>query len=180
MVKFVSNILLKILMKADDGLLVSFFNKTKEKYWEKVYLNYRKKYIVDRSFRFNGTDVLFYGNGNIICEEDSYIGSFSTIQTTENTQVRIGKKTSISHNVRIYTSASETDQDFVLNNEFSKKEGDVVVGNGVWIGANTFINPGIVIEDNVVIGANSVVTKNLLENGIYGGVPARLIRMKKI
>ena len=65
----------------------------------------------------------------------------------------------------------------------SKKEkivGDVIIGNGVWIGANVFINQGVVIGDNVVVGANSVVTKSLKEKGVYGGVPAKLIKFKNI
>ena len=57
---------------------------------------------------------------------------------------------------------------------------DVIIGNGVWIGANVFINPNIIIGDNVIVGANSVVTKNLEPNGIYGGVPAKLIRFKDV
>ena len=58
--------------------------------------------------------------------------------------------------------------------------GDIVIGNGVWIGANVFINPGIRIDNNVVIGANSVVTKDIKENSIVGGVPAKLIRIKNV
>ena len=54
----------------------------------------------------------------------------------------------------------------------------MLIGDGVWIGANAFINPGIRIGSNTVIGANSVVTKNLEANSIYGGVPAKLIRQK--
>tara|TARA_B110000971_G_scaffold188195_1_gene197812 strand:+ start:402 stop:569 length:168 start_codon:yes stop_codon:yes gene_type:complete len=54
----------------------------------------------------------------------------------------------------------------------------VLIGDGVSIGANAFINPGIRIGSNTVIGANSVVTKNLEANSIYGGVPAKLIRHK--
>jgi maltose O-acetyltransferase len=54
-----------------------------------------------------------------------------------------------------------------------------MIGNGVWIGANVFIGPGINIGDNSIIGANSVVVKDVLPNSIVGGVPAKLIRMKK-
>jgi maltose O-acetyltransferase len=43
-----------------------------------------------------------------------------------------------------------------------------------------FINPCVSIGDNAVIGANSVVTKDVLKNSIVGGVPAKLIRYKNI
>ena len=57
--------------------------------------------------------------------------------------------------------------------------GDIIIEGFVWIGANVFINPEVTIGKNSVIGANSVVTKNVIPNAIYGGVPAKLIRMKK-
>jgi len=50
-----------------------------------------------------------------------------------------------------------------------------LVGNNVSIGSNATILP-VVICDNVVIGAGSVVTKNISEKGIYAGNPAKLIR----
>jgi acetyltransferase-like isoleucine patch superfamily enzyme len=49
------------------------------------------------------------------------------------------------------------------------------IGNGVSIGSNATILP-VSICDGVVIGAGAVVTKDLVEKGIYGGNPARLIR----
>ena len=61
-----------------------------------------------------------------------------------------------------------------------KNEANVIIGNGVWIGANVFIKEGVQIADNVVVGANSVVVNDLKENSIYGGVPAKLIREKKV
>ena len=52
---------------------------------------------------------------------------------------------------------------------------NVFIGNNVWIGGNVVILPGVSIEDNAVIGASSVVTKNVSENEVWGGVPARLL-----
>jgi acetyltransferase-like isoleucine patch superfamily enzyme len=55
------------------------------------------------------------------------------------------------------------------------KWNETKVGNNVSIGTNSTILP-IWITDNVVIGAGSVVTKNITEPGIYAGNPARKIR----
>lgn len=107
---------------------------------------------------------------------DSYIGEHSTIQSVDGHQVIAGKKCSISHNVRIYTTSNIANQDF--SNELKKYSKDVVIEDYVWIGANVFINPGCKIGKNSIVGANSVVTKDIPENSIYGGVPARLIRKK--
>ena len=56
-----------------------------------------------------------------------------------------------------------------------KKLRKTLIGNNVSIGSNTTILP-ISICDNVVIGAGSVVTKNILKSGIYAGNPAKFIR----
>ena len=60
-------------------------------------------------------------------------------------------------------------------NRNSKKFKKTVVGNNVVIGSNSTILP-VKIADNIVIGAGSVVTKDLKTKGIYAGNPAKLIR----
>lgn len=50
------------------------------------------------------------------------------------------------------------------------------IGNNVFIGADCLILPGVTIGDNVVLGARSVVTKDLAQNAVYAGVPARFIK----
>ena len=57
-------------------------------------------------------------------------------------------------------------------------KGDTVIGNDVWIGANVTIVNGVTIGDGAVIGANSIVTKDIPPYSIYGGVPAKCIRMR--
>lgn len=52
----------------------------------------------------------------------------------------------------------------------------IVLGKNVWVGSNSTILQGVTIGDNAVVGAGAVVTKDVPENTIVGGVPARLIR----
>lgn len=52
----------------------------------------------------------------------------------------------------------------------------ITVGNNVWIGAHVCILPGVTIGDNVVIGAGSVVTKDIPANMVAVGNPCRVIR----
>ena len=56
---------------------------------------------------------------------------------------------------------------------------DVRVGNNVWIGYGACILRGVTVGDNAVIGTNAVVTKDVPDNAIVGGVPARVIRMRE-
>ncbi len=55
---------------------------------------------------------------------------------------------------------------------------NVVIGNDVWIGANAIILPGVNIGDGAVIGAGTVVTKDVPPYAIVGGNPARVIKYR--
>lgn len=59
-----------------------------------------------------------------------------------------------------------------------EQRGDTVVGNDVWIGREATIMPGVTIGDGAVIGACSVVTKNIAPYEIVAGNPARLRRTR--
>ena len=52
----------------------------------------------------------------------------------------------------------------------------VAIGNDVWIGGNVIILPGVTIGDNVVVAAGAVVTKDVADNCVVGGVPAKVIK----
>lgn len=52
----------------------------------------------------------------------------------------------------------------------------VVIGDNVWIGANCTILPGVTIGNNVVVAAGAVVVKDVADNSLVGGVPAKLIK----
>jgi maltose O-acetyltransferase len=52
----------------------------------------------------------------------------------------------------------------------------VTIGNDVWIGGNVTILPGVTIGNNVIVAAGAVVTKDVPDNTLVGGVPARVIR----
>jgi acetyltransferase-like isoleucine patch superfamily enzyme len=56
---------------------------------------------------------------------------------------------------------------------------DVRVGNNVWIGYGAQILRGVTVGDNSIIGASSVVSKDVPANAVVAGVPARVIRMRE-
>lgn len=55
------------------------------------------------------------------------------------------------------------------------KFGKIKVGNNCFIGINTIILPGVTIGDNTIIGAGSVITRDIPDNTVYAGNPAREI-----
>lgn len=52
----------------------------------------------------------------------------------------------------------------------------VVIGDDVWIGGNVTILPGVTIGNNVVVGAGAVVTKDIPDNSLALGVPAKVVK----
>lgn len=52
----------------------------------------------------------------------------------------------------------------------------VTIGNDVWLGGNVTVVPGVTIGNNVVVAAGAVVTKDVPDNSLVGGVPAKVIR----
>ncbi|MBQ0036654.1 MAG: CatB-related O-acetyltransferase [Firmicutes bacterium] len=57
-------------------------------------------------------------------------------------------------------------------------KGDIIVGNDVWIGYDAIIMPGVHIGDGAIIGAKSLITKDVEPYSIVGGVPAKQIRKR--
>ena len=57
-----------------------------------------------------------------------------------------------------------------------KSKGEVVIGNNVWIGDKVSVLSGVHIGNNVIVAANAVVTKDIPDNCMVAGVPARIIK----
>lgn len=55
----------------------------------------------------------------------------------------------------------------------------IVIRHGVWVAADVFVGPGVIIGNNAVIAARAVVVKEVQENTIVGGNPAKLIKSRK-
>jgi len=144
-------------------------------YQEMKFAEFRRKYHIHPTFCFNGPGTIFYGDGEIYAGSNSHIGRHSAISTSKGNKVVIGKGCALSHYVMMYTSSSEPNQDF-SKMPLKKVQGDIIIGDYCWIGARVFIKHGVVIGKNCVIGANSVVTKDIPDYSIAVGCPARVIK----
>ena len=89
-------------------------------------------------------------------------------------KVTIGDNCLFAPNVAIYTAGHPIHPD--SRNSLYEYGIDVTIGSNVWIGGNAVVMPGVTIGDCCVIGAGSVVTKDIPAWSIAAGNPARVIR----
>lgn len=83
----------------------------------------------------------------------------------------------IGNNCHIYASNHIFDDISVpINQQGNKMYPSINIAKGVWIGSNVVVLPGVSIGNNSVIGAGSVVTKNVPPNCLYVGNPAKFVR----
>lgn len=117
-------------------------------------------------------------------------GSPKIYQWDDSARLTIGKHCSIAKDVSILLGG-EHRADWVTTYPFNKafcevvgtagyshSQGDVNIGNDVWIGMGATILSGVTIGDGAVIAAHSLVTKNVPPYAIAGGNPARVIRSR--
>ena len=95
--------------------------------------------------------------------------------STEPWIITLGKNVHITDGVKFLTHDGGT---LLYRNQIPDLEitKPITVGDNVYIGNNVIILPGVTIGNNVVIGAGAVVTKNIPDNSVAVGVPARVIK----
>ena len=89
--------------------------------------------------------------------------------------VTIGSRTLFGPNVQIYTATHPIDYAVRASGlEYAKP---ISIGEDVWVGGNTVICPGVTIGSRSIIGAGSVVTKDIPADAVAAGNPCKVIRL---
>ena len=102
----------------------------------------------------------FYANHNLVI--------------LDGNKVEFGDNVFVAPNCAFYTAGHPLD--YKERNKGLEYAKPIKVGNNVWIGGNVIVLPGVSIGDNVVIGAGSVVTKDIPSNVVAIGNPCRVIK----
>ena len=138
--------------------------------------------------------VITKNNGKIICEGKIRLDSYAELESLG--EIKLGnhfvlnsysrvvahEQICIGENVVIARFVSILDHDHALGKEKGTFElrgyttAPIKIGNNVWIGDKVSILKGVTIGDNVIIGANAVVTKDIPSNVVAGGVPAKIVK----
>lgn len=89
-------------------------------------------------------------------------------------EVRFGDNCMLAPGVHIYTATHPLNP--IERNSGKEYGKPITFANNVWIGGNAIINPGVKVGNNVVIASGAVVTKDVPDNVVVGGNPARIIK----
>jgi len=148
------------------------------------YLRFIRKlrsYVASKLFKQAGKNINIEKGANFGIGNDIEIGDNSGIGVDcfIRGPLKIGVNVMMGPQVQIITTNHRIERTDIP----ILKQGNIVkpvrIGNDVWIGTRVIILPGVDIGDGSVIGAGSVVTKNIEPYSIVGGVPAKLIRKRK-
>jgi acetyltransferase-like isoleucine patch superfamily enzyme len=119
------------------------------------------------------TGIKVYNPQNVQIGKNCVINNGVILQSCENEEIILGNNVIISYNATILTCSLNTKKFPQEKIHFSSS---VIIGDDVWIGANTTILPGVTIGEGAIIAAGSIVTKDISTNCIVGGIPAKVIR----
>lgn len=107
------------------------------------------------------------------------IGELNNIRASGG-KIIIGKNCLISQNVSVIAANHSISKMFpIIEQPWSEEKNFVIIGDDVWIGAGAIILPGIRIGTGAIIGAGSIVTKDVEEYSIVLGIPAKKIGNRK-
>lgn len=136
-----------------NRLIREIFNKTKDKFL------IEPAFWCDYGYNIEIGDN-FYSNHNLVI--------------LDGAKVVFGDNVFIGPNCGFYTAAHAMNaKERIEGIEYAKP---IIIGNNVWIGGNVTVIAGVTIGNNTIIGAGSVVTKDIPENVIAVGNPCRVIK----
>jgi maltose O-acetyltransferase len=121
--------------------------------------------------------LLVTGSGKNPCLQIS-IGTYSLISGALHCDVgapiRIGDRVRIGHNVSLMTVDHEVGSDEMRSG--ITKCGPIEIGDGAWVASHVTVLPGVRIGAGAIVAAGAVVTRDVPDNTLVAGVPARVAR----
>jgi len=155
----------------------------------------RNIFIADRVILYQAKDGGFIQLGDNVCVlrdsilETGFGGSLSVGDRTwihprcqvnaYMASIKIGRDVYVAPNCAFYSYDHGFAPDRPINKQPLQTKGDIIVGDGAWIGVGAIILSGVRIGEGAVIGAGSVVTQDVPDSAIAVGAPARVIKMRK-
>lgn len=112
------------------------------------------------------------GGGKIFCEDNACINAETLLVASSN--IYIGKNSTLAYRTLLTTNANPNAPYNMLCKVYPPQHKEIWIGDNVWIGAGAIVLPGCRIGNNCVIAAGSVVCRDVPDNVMVAGVPAKI------
>ena len=127
---------------------------------------------------------------NVIVKDRCYIGNGARLTIGDRSQlgqnarlagtITIGNDVVMGPDVVMMATSHEYSRiDLPINLQGAKPEKPISIGNDCWVGTRVIILPGVSLGDHSIVAAGAVVTKSFPPYSIIGGIPAKIIKMRK-
>lgn len=120
----------------------------------------------------SGTKIIGYNN--IVLHENAEINYGCFLLAKE--RIEVGVNSTLAYGVSILTSANPHGPYNRLAKLYPPKIAPVIIGDNVWIGANATVLPGVKIGNCSVVAAGALVNKDVPNNVVVAGVPAKIVK----
>ncbi|TYP95624.1 maltose O-acetyltransferase [Fodinibius salinus] len=170
---------MNLLRKLYFALYIILFKKTPEDYRPfALFFPTIRRYLVKNYLRKCGENLRVKSGAEI--SPKSEVGNNSELGTRCMIQSHcsIGSNVIMGPDVKIYSRNHRYSRLDTPIQYQGKKQYNTKVGNDVWIGASVIVLAGVEVGDHVIIGAGSVVTKDVPDYAIVGGNPAKVIKYR--
>lgn len=159
----------RVLAQLSEGLPTQAFNRSRTALLRRAGVRIGPASLVQGPMRVTGNDNP--------CEKIS-IGTFTVISGALHCDVgapiRIGNRVRIGHDVSLLTVDHEVGGEDMRSG--TRKYGPIEIGDGAWLASRVVVLPGVRIGAGAIVAAGSVVTRDVPDNTLAVGVPARAVR----
>lgn len=135
-----------------------------------------RTFFWSRLFKKFGKNSFIFGRVNIFYPENVTFGNYSALDEgvilNARAPIEIGNHVHVSPGAFVTTGSMNVYQKYPNRQRILKP---IKIGSGTWIAAQAIIFPGVNIGENVVVSANSVVNKDIPDNAIVSGSPAKIV-----
>lgn len=148
----------------------SWFATRKRRYVSEFRLDKDSTFVCDGDFKlYQGASIYVASGAKLVVHGGTFLNTNATLNCFHH--IEIGKGCAFSDNVCIADSDSHC-----IDGQKDKVMAPIIIGDHVWIGKNVTVLKGVTIGKGAVIGAGAVVTKDVPENTIVAGNPAKPIK----
>jgi len=141
---------------------------------QKIFKNMILQSLAERSF-LPDVAVKFQRWKGVNIGKHVYIGPKTFIDVLYPHLITIEDYVSVGYSM-IFAHSNPTNSIYIKNKYYPRRVAPVTIKKGAWVGAGCIILPGVTIYENSIIGAGSVVNKDVETETLYAGVPAKKIR----